>query len=309
MYLIVSGTANYKGKIRYTGDIIEANTIGHEIHVTRPIIMILLSKNLISPSDIIVTKNKERYFLYSNIFPTVISYEDMPSNLDDSQVVDLAQASMVFHGYGGIMHTTDLEKRFPIMSDIRTNKRITIRTEEYNTLMTNIHYTDCSDIIKKDFVVIHYRLVDYDTNKINYVNEIISATHTLDSNLQIIVFCANKQTGYADDITFVDDISIYASLMHDDRCKAVITEFSGGGQLTQYCHSKKIFYFCKAYPVYTGHDLQDVINEANHPNHLYDRFDLKLHTDASIYVFPNLASMIANLKTYYLDTGKKYLRI
>ena len=62
MYIIVSTSNNYKGEIIGIDCIIRANTIGHEIHLTRPILIFLLCNNLISLDDTIVTKNNERFF-------------------------------------------------------------------------------------------------------------------------------------------------------------------------------------------------------------------------------------------------------
>jgi len=39
MYLIVSATNKYKSQVTFNGEVIYANMVGHEIHVTRPILM------------------------------------------------------------------------------------------------------------------------------------------------------------------------------------------------------------------------------------------------------------------------------
>jgi hypothetical protein len=127
--------------------------------------------------------------------------------------------------------------------------------------------------------------------------------------IQIFIFCVKKLDGYTDDITFINDISVYASLMNDARCKAVITEFSGGGQLAQYCHNEKILYYCNAYPFYTGVEIGKVIREANEPNNLYDYFDVKLHTGASIYIFSTFDSLLTNFKRIYFDDERKIVRM
>ena len=68
MYIITSVGINYRGPIIGCDHVIRAGTIGHEIHITRPVLMVLLSNHLISTDDIIVTKNYERFFLYNKIF-------------------------------------------------------------------------------------------------------------------------------------------------------------------------------------------------------------------------------------------------
>ena len=306
MYLIVSATNKYKGEIKFNDDVINANTVGHEIHITRPILMILLSMNLITTDDIIVTRNNERFFLYSNIFKNIIGYDDLPSDIDQSQLIDITQANMWFHGKADIMHLTTLEKHFPIMSQIRMNKNIRFRNEHFNSLIRNIHFKDCSDSIKSDFVIIHHRIVNYN-NSINYTSQIISSIQSIDPNLQIIIFSIEKPNDIPSSVLHINDLSTYASLMHNDKCKLVISEFSGAGQLSQYCHRRKIFYFCKTYHFYPGQDITNVMTEANQDTNIYDKFDCKIFTDASVYVFSNINSLLDTMKKYYYDT--KYLRI
>ena len=46
MYLVVSTTDKYQVEWKFRHNLINAMTIGHEIHITRPILLILLSMNL-----------------------------------------------------------------------------------------------------------------------------------------------------------------------------------------------------------------------------------------------------------------------
>jgi hypothetical protein len=309
MYLVVSTTDKYKVELQFHDNLINAMTIGHEIHITRPILLLLFSMNLISRNDTIVTKNSERFFLYSNIFSKVIGYDDIPSNINNDEIFYITDANMWFHGMKDTMHLSKLEKTFPILTQIRESN-ISYRTEVYNDLIRNMNYTDCSNIIKKDFIVIHHRLTSY-SRELNYTKDIISAIQAIDPDVQIFVFCVNgRLDGYPENITFVNDISIYASLMNHTQCKAVITEFSGGGQLAQYCHTKKIFYFCNAYPVYSEiNDINISIDQANMPTSLYNKFDLKLFTNSSIYVFNDIQSLLKNINQYYFNNTHMYLRV
>ena len=346
MYLIVSATKNYKPKYRFHDDIINAMTVGHEVCLTRPIVMILLSMNLISRDCTIVTQDKSRFFLYSNIFKNVIGYDDIPSNIDDSQIIDLAQVNIFCHtdkeltqeienipGWKDatfqmkeqfllqiaqdikgklappmqIMEILDLEKRFPIMTKIR-NKEIHYRTESFNSLIADINYVGCSHLIKKDFVIVHHRIVTYSSESKDTHN-IVSAIREIDPEVQIFIFSIKKLEGFSSDITFIDDLEIYASLLNNDRCKAIFSEYSGLAILSQYCHNKKIFYLETAYKIYEEFNIYNVIIEANQPNNLYDKFDMKLFTNTSIYIFKDLDSFLKEFKTYYFDKEIKILRI
>lgn len=309
LYLIVSANNKYKAKIPFNDDVINANTIGHELHITRPILMILLSMNLISSDDTVVTRNKERFFLYSNTFKNVIGYDEL-ADKDNIDIIDIAQVNMWFHCMAHMVNQTDLEKRFPIMSKIRLNQ-ISYRSEQYNNLIKNIDFKDePSNIINKDYILIHHRLVNYH-NESNYTKDIISCIKSIDPNIQIIIFSIKKLDIFSPEIIIINDLQSYASLMYDKRCKIFISEFSGGGQLSQYCHRNKIFYFGNSYikELYTNIKIDDVIGEANLQTSLYNKFDWKVFTDASIYVFSNINSLLTNMNKYYYDTDKKYLRI
>jgi hypothetical protein len=117
------------------------------------------------------------------------------------------------------------------------------------------------------------------------------------------------------DITIISDIPTYASLLHSDKCKAFISEFSGGGQLSQYCHKNKIFYFFNTYRIYgenkkTTTDMNEVIKVANRPTNFYENFDVKIFTDASMYFFWDISVLLGELHRFYFNTEKrKYLRV
>jgi len=349
MYLIVSATKNYKPKYTFNSDktsIERANTIGHEICLTRPIVMILLSMNLITRDCTIVTRTKERSFLYSNIFKNIIAYDDIPNNIDNSQIIDITQVNIFYSidkelteqvenipGWKDasfqkkeqillqiaeeingkcappmqIMEILDLEKRFPIMTKIR-NKEINYRTELFNSLIADINYVDCSYLIKKDFVIVHHRVVTYSSDTKN-THEIVSAIKDIDPNIQIFIFSIKTLEDISPDVTIIDDLSIIASLMNNNKCKAIFSEYSGVGILSHYCHNKKIFYLETAYKVHEGLDIHDVIIKTNQPNNLYNKFDIQIFTNISIYIFKDLDSFLKDFKPYYFDKETKILRV
>ena len=350
MYLIVSATKNYKPTYKFKLDNSHMlgclNAVGHELCLTRHIIMILLSNNLISKDDTIVTRNKDRFFLYSNIFKNVIAYDDMPANIEDSQIIDIGQANLYFninkeltehvknipgwaqmpyetkeqillqitHDIEGkcappmqTMEITDVEKRFPIMTHIR-NKQVNYRNELFNSLITNIAYQGCSSLIKKDFVIVHHRVVSYSPESKD-THTIVSAIKVIDPEVQIFIFCIKKLEGFSSDVIFIDDLSLHASLMHHEKCKAVFSEFSGGGIMAQYYHNKKIFYLETAYTIYQDFDIHNVIIETNQPNNLYDKFDMVLFSNPSIYIFKDIDLFLNKFKQYYFDKGTKIIRV
>ena len=321
MYLIVSATNNLKPKFYFNDIINMAKTIGHEIHVTRQIVLLLLSMNLIDTNVTIVTKNYERFFLYNNIFKNVMAFDDLSPDIDKSKVIDLTQANRWFHDVrflnnDSMMQFTDIERRFPIMTHIRKLKSIPFRNEKFNNMVLNINYINISHLIKKDFVIIHHRIVDHKSwyNKENYTQHIIDKVRYIDPDVQIFIFSV-EHIEISSDITIISDIPTYASLLQSDQCKAYISEFSGGGQLSQYCHKNKIFYFFNTHRIYgenknTLTDINEVVKVANRPTNFYEYFDVKIFTDASMYFFWDISVLLGELDRFYFNTEKrKYLRI
>ena len=64
-----------------------------------------------------------------------------------------------------------------------------------------------------------------------------------------------------------------------------------------------------AYPFYPEIPVESVILEANQPTNLYNKFDMKIFTLPSIYIFTNINLLLDNFSKYYDDIGKNILRI
>ena len=66
------------------------NALGHEIHITRFILLDLLQKNKITNDSVIVTVYKDRKFLYENLFQHVIDWDEfIKIYLDKVDTLDL----------------------------------------------------------------------------------------------------------------------------------------------------------------------------------------------------------------------------
>ena len=48
-----------------------------------------------------------------------------------------------------------------------------------------------------------------------------------------------------ENVVTINDVHTYATLMNHNKCLAVVSEYSGAGQLSQYCHNKEIYYYKK----------------------------------------------------------------
>uniref|UniRef100_A0A6C0EVI3 Uncharacterized protein n=1 Tax=viral metagenome TaxID=1070528 RepID=A0A6C0EVI3_9ZZZZ len=288
MYIIVSTSNNYKGEIIGVDCIIRANTIGHEIHLTRPILIFLLCNNLISLDDTIVTKNNERFFLYSDIFKNIIEYDNLPIN---SEVIDITHINTLIENRLNFDIKIDIEEKFPILKKMRTNDVI-IRTDEFNNLINKINYIPL--IIDNDFVVIHDRNTTYNYSNVNDSIYLINNILHYFPNLNIVLFTINKTNINLNQIKVVNRIDEYASYMNHSRCRAVFSPFSGAGQLAQFCHNMNIYYYIGAYSFYKG-NVEELFIQSNEKSNIYSSFDLKKTTETTVKVFNTTQEIIQHI--------------
>lgn len=305
MYIIVSTSEHYRGTIIGAECIIRAKTIGHEIHITRPILLFMLSKNIITTDEIIVTKSEERFFLYSDIFKNIISYDDMPINVPSHDILDITHLNSLFEERHNLSFDIDIEKQIPLLFGLRNND-IVIKSDLYNTYMSKIHYKNVEYLIQdRNYIVIHNRNVTYN-GTINFHETLWLINNFLKyyPHMNIFVFSTLNLPLQHNNVFIVDRIDIYASLMNHSKCKMVISQFSGAGQLSQFCHNNHILYYETAYSVYRDCDsLSDIYAISNSPNTIYDYFDLKKITSANIYVVHTVTDVL----NYLLDNFNDYL--
>jgi hypothetical protein len=290
MHIILSTNDNYKGKLIGQDCIIRANTIGHEIHITRPILLFLLSNHLININDTIVTKNNERFFLYSEIFSNVIDYDSfINKNILEEEIIDITHLNSLIENKNDLNYKLDIEEQFPLLKDIRFNK-ILIQNELYKTFIKQIKFINIENI-DKEFIVIHDRQTSYSISNINETINVVNNILQNFPNLNIIIFnVLNNLPISSEKIKIIHRIDEYASYMNHYNCKAVISPFSGGGQLSQFCHNVHIYYYCNgAYDFYNDYKLniEYIYNVANEPNNIYNYFDLKKTTNSKVSVFHN----------------------
>ena len=291
MFIIVSTSLNYKGKIIGHDCINRASTIGHEIHITRPLLLFLFCNNLISGEDIIVTKNKERFFLYSKIFKNMIEYDNLPIDIKDNEIIDITHMNALHEERYNFDFKIDLEEKYPILKNLRTNK-LKIKTNIFNELISKIDYVDI-DIPNDNYIVVHHRHTHYGEMDLQDGIELISNILNEYPNLYVVVFTIIDPIRFSfnsDKIKFVNRIDMYASYMNNDKCKAVLTTFSGAGQLAQFCHNKHIYYYSNGgYNIYNSNELdhngiKQLFNISNDENNIYSYFDLKMITNANIFI-------------------------
>jgi hypothetical protein len=98
------------------------------------------------------------------------------------------------------------------------------------------------------FIIIHHR---YNAS----VDKLKSIIHSLPTQLVKVIFTSNsnelqQQLAQESNMVFTEDLKTYSSLLHDSRCKLLISEWSGAGQIAQYTLGPQggIWYYYDHYP-------------------------------------------------------------
>ena len=225
--------------------------LGHEIHISRFIICDMLYKNFININDTIVTLTDDRKFLYTKLFDRVLSYNDfLKLNINENEIIRIYPYMLTY------IDTLDIKN----ILDFETKSNYDIRNTLYNNLNRDFNHLlekiDYPDIILnfKDFFVIHHRKLD--NKKSNNIieknfkltNKIISYLENKYPEIHIVIFTSNKDIKFtSQNISYIYSLAEYASYMNHKNCQAVISEHSGGGELSHYCHNNKIYIYGNSY--------------------------------------------------------------
>jgi hypothetical protein len=264
--------------------------LGHEIHVVRIIIIDMLIKNKINAnSDIIVTKS-DRQFLYTDIFKNVITYEEYRKlNRNDYNFIP-----MIMYAGHYISRPIDIEE----FKQIDYTFLNTYYTEEFKKYCNKISYINLQySFLTNKFIIIHHRFNESIT-KLNKIIDIVKNS----CGMQIIIFNNDinklKQQLLNDSLIFVDNLQEYASLLHHNNCSGLISECSGGGQLSQYTSTAKLFSYYDKYQYHYNPKMiesereKDAMTKIIGPN-----YDFKCITNAIRKYYKNYDEFIINIET------------
>jgi hypothetical protein len=230
--------------------------LGHEIHITRIMVLDMLLKNKVNTDDIIVTFD-DRKFLYSKIFTNIINYEKFleldKKNYDVINIIDYSVNLQV--------ENDDLKRINYTIPDKFYN-------DELKNLCLKIDYVNLDfEFLNNYFLIIHHRY----NAKIENLEEIIKIIKKKD--IKIIIFnsdISNLKNKIKDkSIFYIDNLQIYASLLNNKNCKLLISEWSGGGQLSAYTSNCKILYYYDAYTWIYNPNIDEKQRELNSLNGKY----------------------------------------
>jgi hypothetical protein len=257
--------------------------LGHEIHISRYVLYDWLQKNIIDNNVNIVTISKDRFFLYNNIFTNIHEWNDYKNNINKNniKIIDLS-------------HTYDIEIFIDRLKKINLKLNLNYscdnfeRSDKFLDYINNINIINLNEdenyksIIENDFIVVHYRLVN-SYNKITHENllKIIDKIRKHTNNT-IVIFCSKlpaekvQKDLECKNIVVIDNLQYYASFLSNKKCKLLISEWSGGGQLSQYCLDGKIIYYFDYYPSLSYElNFDSYQKTANVYNNIFNYWDFK----------------------------------
>jgi len=265
------------------------NALGHEIHVSRFILFDLLQKNLIDPKSIIVTMLNERFFLYEKYFDNVISYEDYVMNkIDGIEEMDLTE-------YSTFSRTDQIDA----FKKINYHYDQFIKTDFFVNCMSNVHFQDLTQtrITNDKFILIHNRtkITGRENKNIESFVKILGRIKSLE-NVNIVVFSSDALNINIENVYITNNLNVYCSYLNHKNCKLFISEWSGGGQLSQYFYNGKILYYFDNYP---SHDYEknylSFQELANKNTNVRESWDFKTVTNCERFYYKTLDDMLDDL--------------
>jgi hypothetical protein len=187
-----------------------------------------------------------------------------------------------------------------------TNVGYTVPNRYWNArfieLIQRFHWSNDEDIQKivpggtQHYIIIHHR---YNAS-IDQLNRII---RTLPANLCKIIFTSNVgllQQHFSSEINihFTSDLKTYCTLLRDTRCKLLISEWSGAGQIAQYILGTQgaIWYYYDHYPDIFNFTMTHKIWELNATlGNYFNCWDFKVASGCTTNHFDSIESLLKSL--------------
>jgi hypothetical protein len=262
--------------------------LGHEIHVGRNIVIDMFNKGILSPQngDCVLTGLQDRIFLYEAIFgkdhvfdfsivpnipqpirpPKVISdYLSIPSStftkierFKDYNIINLSDYSLppTYCTFGTSAEMAEVGYSVP---ERYWNESFIELAQSFN-FGSSLNNDDFVPSKSPAFVIIHHR---YSAS----IDNLFKILSSLPLQLPKVIFTSNKKEINENfrglpNLTYTEDLQSYAKLLKDNRCKILISEWSGAGQVAQYTmgpqggvwyyhdHYKDVFNFVKTHKIW-----------------------------------------------------------
>lgn len=287
------------------------NALGHELHISRFILCDMLNRSLINESVTIVTVSAERFFLYSLIFNNVITFDKFThKNINNNDIIDLT----LFSNPPSFCDNdiTNLKNKTGYLIEPYI-KNVQPFIRNFDHILNKINYVNInSDLCDKPFYIIHHRFDKYNYKMSlnqDYTKKLVHIMRNLFVNYNIIIFTSDNSLIINDPaVKFVHKLELYASLLNHEECKGIISEWSGGGQLSHYCHNNNVYYYFNNYEEQNYCNLKDKYAYEANNNNLYLTWDFKKTTQCNIYMYQTIDILCDKLSEKYMShVWKAYL--
>ena len=217
------------------------DNLGHEISFSRKVLAKLLEHNYVTKDDCVVTLNDDRKFLYTNLINNVLSYNEFSIlNISPCNIIRLTPELF-------FLSNNPLRKFISINNlSLPNNIYDNYITPNFMNLLTQVNYDipipeNIQNIIKSNFIIIHIRHECHSREQLEFISN-----YFYNKNIKTIVFTnTNLQLTNA---VNTNNLQLYAKLMNLENCRFVLSEWSGGGQVTQFCCNSYVFYYHDNYP-------------------------------------------------------------
>ena len=295
--------------------------LGHEIHVGRSIVIDMLAKDVLCPQlgDCVTTGLPDRRFMYEALFGSerVFDYSIMPDVFQPIRppkaLTDyLVLPSAAFKAIGrfanfDVINLTSYSQpptycTFGTSEEMEQNRYVVPDTywcDKYIGLAQRFNFladyerNTILPVALPVYVVIHHRY----SASIEGLFKIISE---LPTTLAKVVFTSNMEVlkGHfrgLSNLFFTDSLKAYASLLKDTRCKLLISEWSGAGQVGQYTLGSQggIWYYYDHYPDVFNFSMTHKIWEHNAKlGNYFNCWDFKNVSGCDIQHFSSFESLL-----------------
>lgn len=280
--------------------------LGDELSINRNLIIDLIVTKSINLNNLFIYTCNDRKFLYDKFINNIIICEEKKLHDNDFLNFKIYNATdiilfpsvnwNIFGSYKNSLSKIITNPMIPLLNNYqRINYFANEKKPEFKQIATNINFLNLDyDFLNNFFILIHHRRKndgawDQDIDSLNIlINKLIDKYHIVIFTNDNIHNKVNKQT------FIINNLHEYASLMHHHNCKALISVWSGGGQIGQYfCNSKVIQYF---------HPCQIQHNEFDENGKLYNcwldssnAFDFTTFSNCERFFFKNFKTMVDNL--------------
>ena len=299
--------------------------LGHEIHVGRSIVVDMLAKDILCPQlgDCVITGLPDRRFMYEALFGSerVFDYSAIsgvpqpvrpPKALTDYLTIPSSVFKQMeqFSNFQVINLTSYSQP--PTYCTFGTSDEMmsvgyvvpnTYWSDRYIDLAQRFNFSSSEEIgvfVPDElsvYIVIHHR---YSAS----INGLLKILASLPIELHKVVFTSNveelKENLQAlPNLFFSNDLKIYASLLKDVRCKLLISEWSGAGQVAQYTLGPQagIWFYYDHYPDIFNFTMTHKIWSQNAKlGNYFNCWDFKNVTGCNIQHFGSFENLLSAVR-------------